>query len=323
MVINMKDKKQSVAVICSILASALFGLSFMFTKKTVTQVSSLSLLAWRFTFAFVAMSICALFRVIKLDLRKKSIKPLLVIAIFQPVLYFIGETYGIQLTTSSESGAIVACLPIITICMSALLLHEPPTKLQTVSIIVSVAGVILIVISKGLNASLNVWGYLLLLMAMLSDSLYVIKARKAANYTSAEKTYIMAAMGMVVFMSAAFVEHSINGTTAMFLSLPFKDTDFLIGLLYLSICCSVIAFLLTNYSIGIIGANRAASFAGVTTIVSVLAGVVFLNEDFSVIQGIGTLLVLVGVYGANKMPANAVEVKMEDIEARSYKDERK
>lgn len=313
----MKNKKESIAVLCSVMASALFGLSFMFTKKTVTEVSSLSLLAWRFTFAFIAMSICALFRIIKLDLRRKSIKPLLVIAIFQPVLYFIGETYGIQLTTSSESGAIVACLPLITICMSSILLHEPPTKLQTISIIVSVVGVVLIVISKGLNASLNVWGYLLLLMAMLSDSLYVIKARKASNYTSAEKTYIMAAMGTVTFMSAALVENALGGTTNEFLSLPFINMDFLTGTLYLSICCSVIAFLLTNYSIGIIGANRAASFAGVTTIVSVLAGVVFLHEDFSLIQGVGTILVLVGVYGANKMPPNAIEVDMEEFEAHS------
>ncbi len=313
----MKNKKESIAVLCSVMASALFGLSFMFTKKTVTEVSSLSLLAWRFTFAFIAMSICALFRIIKLDLRRKSIKPLLVIAIFQPVLYFIGETYGIQLTTSSESGAIVACLPLITICMSSILLHEPPTKLQTISIIVSVVGVVLIVISKGLNASLNVWGYLLLLMAMLSDSLYVIKARKASNYTSAEKTYIMAAMGTVTFMSAALVENALGGTTNEFLSLPFINMDFLTGTLYLSICCSVIAFLLTNYSIGIIGANRAASFAGVTTIVSVLAGVVFLHEDFSLIQGVGTILVLVGVYGANKIPPNAIEVDMEEFEAHS------
>ncbi len=315
----MKNKKESIAVLCSITASALFGLSFMFTKKTVSEVSSLSLLAWRFTFAFIAMSICALLKIIKLDLKRKSIKPLLVIAVFQPVLYFIGETYGIQLTTSSESGAIVACLPLITICMSALMLHEPPTKLQTISIIVSVVGVVLIVISKGLNASLNVWGYLLLLMAMLSDSLYVIKARKASNYTSAEKTYIMAAMGTATFMSAALVENALSGTTGEFLSLPFTNMDFLTGILYLSICCSVIAFLLTNYSLGIIGANRAASFAGVTTIVSVLAGVVFLHEDFSLIQGAGTILVLVGVYGANKMPPNAVEVNMEELEAHSAK----
>lgn len=315
----MKNKKETIAVIYSIMASILFGLSFMFTKKTVTEVSSLSLLAWRFTFAFAAMSICALFRIIKLDLRRKSIKPLLVIAIFQPVLYFIGETYGIQLTTSSESGAIVACLPLITICMSALVLHEPPTKQQTISIIVSVVGVVSIVISKGLNASLNVWGYLLLLMAMISDSLYVIKARKASNYTSAEKTYIMAAMGTVVFMSAALVENTLSKTMLEFLSLPFTNIDFLTGTLYLSICCSVIAFLLTNYSLGIIGANRASSFAGVTTIVSVLAGVVFLHEDFSPIQGIGTILVLIGVYGANKMPPNAIEINMDELEKYSAK----
>ena len=64
--------------------------------------------------------------------------------------------------------------------------------------------------------------------------------------------------------------------------------------------------MLRNYSISEIGATRTASFAVLATVVSVVAGVVFLNEPFSFAQGVATVLVLAGVYGANHIPKNAV-----------------
>ena len=47
-----------------------------------------------------------------------------------------------------------------------------------------------------------------------------------------------------------------------------------------------------------------------------VAGVLFLHEGFSIWQGAGTVLVLAGVYGANRMPKNAVPLEnMETLEA--------
>ena len=181
---------------------------------------------------------------------------------------------------------------------------------------VSVLGVLIIVLVKGLSASLNPLGYLLLVVAMFSDSLFVIFSRKAAAYTSTEKTFIMSAMGALVFTLCALVEHGTAGTLREFVLLPFVNRDFLFSLLYLSVGCSVVAFVLCNYGISIIGATRSASFAALTTIVSVVAGVLFLHEGFSIWQGAGTVLVLAGVYGANRMPKNAVPLEnMETLEA--------
>ena len=175
---------------------------------------------------------------------------------------------------------------------------------------------LIIVLVKGLSASLNPLGYLLLVVAMFSDSLFVIFSRKAAAYTSTEKTFIMSAMGALVFTLCALVEHGTAGTLREFVLLPFVNRDFLFSLLYLSVGCSVVAFVLCNYGISIIGATRSASFAALTTIVSVVAGVLFLHESFSIWQGAGTVLVLAGVYGANRMPKNAVPLEnMETLEA--------
>ncbi len=319
---KQKVSKQLIAMACAMMSSILFGLSFMFVKQSVNEVSTFTLLSWRFLFAFFGMCICALFGVLKLNLRGKPLKPLLLIAFFQPILYYIVETWGIALTTATESGIVIACIPIVTLILSALMLKEPPTKRQAFSIVLSVAGIFIMILIKGLSASLNPLGYLLLFVTILSAGLYVIYSRKAVDYTSTEKTFIMSAAGAVVFTICALIEHASAGTLREFALLPFVNHDFLISLLYLSVACSVIATMLRNYSISAIGATRTASFAVLTTVVSVVAGVVFLNEPFSFAQGVATVLVLIGVYGANHMPKNAVPLEnMETLEALREKEE--
>ena len=83
--------KSSVAMACAMMSSLLFGLSFIFVKQSVNEVSTFTLLSWRFLFAFFGMCICVLFGLLKINLRGKPLKPLLV-ALCSPCIYFIAET---------------------------------------------------------------------------------------------------------------------------------------------------------------------------------------------------------------------------------------
>lgn len=51
-----------------------------------------------------------------------------------------------------------------------------------------------------------------------------------------------------------------------------------------------------NVAISKIGVNRASSFSGVATVVSIIAGALFLGESFSLVQRIGAAVILLGVY---------------------------
>lgn len=295
----MKKEKVLVGIVSILICEVLFGFSFLFTKQLTNAVSPFTLLSWRFITAFAAMNALALTRLIKIDFRNKRFLSLFSIAIFQPVIYFIGETFGVKLTTASESGVIIACYPIVALLVSTIVLKEPPTKQQVTGIGIAAAGIMMIVLMKGLEASLNPLGYILLLLALLSYSMYSVNSQKAAEFTNTEKTYAMIALGALVFTAAAIVENAVSGTIKEFILLPFSNIEYLIGFLYLGVGCSAAAFFLYNVAISTIGTNRAASFAGLSTIVTVIAGIIILKESFSLIQGAGTVLVLGGVYLAN------------------------
>ena len=114
-----------------------------------------------------------------------------------------------------------------------------------------------------------------------------------------EITYIMLAVGATVFILLAIFEAVLNHNFENLLTLPFVNMDFLIVILYQGIGCSVIAFFLSNIAISKIGVNRTASFIGISTVVSIVAGALILKENFSVYQLIGAIVIIMGVYVAN------------------------
>jgi drug/metabolite transporter (DMT)-like permease len=247
----LSKNKVALGVVSIIVCEVLFGFSFLFTKTATASVSALTLLSWRFVTAFVMMSLCALAGIIKLDFRHKSISPLVLVAFFHPVLYFIGETAGIQITTASESGAIIACIPVVAILMSIIILKELPTRLQSVGVAISIAGVVVIVLAKGGGVAFSPLGYLLLLSAVFSYGLFSVFSQKTVQFSSAEKTYAMVVLGALVFTVGALVENARGGTLAGFISLPLHDTGLLTAILYLGVGCSVLAFFLNNVSLAL------------------------------------------------------------------------
>ncbi|WP_056949871.1 DMT family transporter [Lacticaseibacillus nasuensis] len=277
----------------------LYGLSYIFTKQATAVASPLALLGWRFLLAFVVMSGLIVVGVIHVSFKGKRLRPLLLVALFDPVLYFIGETFGISHTTASESGVFLACIPVAALLASAWLLHKYPTRLQVIGILITLIGVIVTVLAAGASASLSLIGYLFLLLAVVTYALYSVYVDKASAYTGIEITYIMLTAGAVVFVTMALIEALEHGNPQALFSLPVKHPSFAVAVAYQGIGSSVLALFLSNFAIAQIGVNKTASFIGISTVVSIIAGVLLLGEAFSSAQLIGAAVIICGVYTAN------------------------
>ncbi len=304
----MEDKKSNNLIIgcmCALGCEIFFGLSYVFTKQATDSASELSLLGWRFLLAFIVMTILILLGIVKINLKGKPIKNVLLVALFSPVIYFIGETIGISNTTASESGVFLACIPVASLAASTLILHKKPSKIQVIGILITLMGVIVTVLVVGIESSLSIIGYLFLLIAVVSYALYSVFVEKAFDYTGIEITYVMLTAGAIVFTILAIVESSVKGNVNVLISLPIRNSDFLIAILYQGIGCSIIAFFLSNMAIAKIGVNRTSSFIGVSTVVSIISGALLLRESFSIYQIIGAIIIIVGVYVSN---TNNIEV---------------
>lgn len=277
----------------------LYGLSYIFTKQATNQASVLALLGWRFVIAFVVMSGLIAVGFVHIDLRGKAVKPLLLVSLFNPVLYFVGETVGISHTTASESGVFLACIPVASLLASTLILHKRPSRQQVIGILMTLVGVIITVVAAGTQTSLSVVGYLFLLLAVGTYALYSVFVEKAKSYTGIEITYLMLAAGAIVFSVLAVGEAVGQGNVGTLLRLPLANMKFLEAVLYQGIGSSVIALFLSNFAIAKIGVNQTSSFIGISTVVSIVAGIFILGEQFNGYQFLGAAVIILGVYVAN------------------------
>ena len=290
-------------IILQIIAEVMFGLSFMFTKEATSAASPLQLLSWRFTLAAALFIILIRLGIFKADFRGKDLKAALPLGLLHPICYFLCENKGIELTSASESGTIIATIPIFTLLFSMIFLKIKPDRRQTAGILITISGVLILVLSQGSKPTFNLTGYLLLFGSVISYGLFAVKSAKTERFTSVEKAVIMIFSGAVFFTAAAVITELIGGTFSDYIRMPFTDRAFLYAILYLGIGSSIIAFTCNNYGIETLGTTASSSFAGISTLISVLAGVVFLHEPFSLLQGAATLLIIAGVFIANRAPA--------------------
>lgn len=298
----MKEVNKRSLILGSLAAlgsEGLYGLSYIFTKQATNQASVLALLGWRFVIAFVVMGGLILVGFVHIDLRGKTVKPLLLVSLFNPVLYFVGETVGISHTTASESGVFLACIPVASLLASTLILHRRPSRQQVIGILMTLVGVIITVVAVGTQTSLSLMGYLFLSLAVGTYALYSVFVEKATDYTGIEITYLMLAAGAVVFSTLAVGEAAGQGNIGALLRLPVVNLKFLEAILYQGIGSSVIALFLANFAISKIGVNQTSSFIGISTVVSIVAGMVILGEQFNGYQFLGATIIILGVYVAN------------------------
>ena len=302
----MHKKTHTLSLVFALLASAIFGMSFMFSKLALEVAKPTVLLAFRFLIAFTAMSLVILVNALvgktrgrplfAFSLRGKPIGSLVLLGLIQPVLYFFCENYGILYTSSAIAGTIIAVVPIACIVTDVLILHERVTRRQVICAVLCIGGVALI--SVGGAMMVSALGMLFLVLTMLSDTLYYgISHNAAKRFTPFEMTYVMFIVGMVVFIPGGLIYA--GGLHSPLITGPMHDGGFWVAVLYLGLLSSVLAYGLLNFANSHLSVSETSLFSNVTTVVSVLAGVVLLKEPFSVWQMLGVAVILVCVFVAN------------------------
>lgn len=291
--------------------SVIFGFSFLFTKGALDYLTPNLLLALRFWMATLVLTALRLAGVIRFSFRGRPLGGIMALAFFQPIVYFICETAGVNLTSSSEAGLMIALIPIVVAMFAGIFLKERPSVLQAVCIVVSVAGVALIVLggnAPGMEArSGHLLGLLALLGAVVSAAAYNILSRHLSDrFSPVEITFVMMWTGALFFTLLSLGEHVVAGRIADIWSELVQGLAHggaLLAVLYLGVLSSVVAFFCLNYTLSRIEASRAAVFANLTTVVSVVAGVLLRGEVFRWYHLAGGLLILAGVYGTNRFAA--------------------
>ena len=279
------------------LGQIIWGFSVLFSKVALQTAPPDVLLSIRFLLAALMMTLMIVFGKEKVSFRGKKWKPLLLLAVAEPI-YFYFESYGILYTNATFAGVVLAVVPVVAIVLAIVFLKEFPTKRQAVFCLLPVAGVMLMTASGNSLGIIQPIGVAFLMGACLSSAAYKTANRKSAEeYTPFERTYAVILFCAVIFTLAAFC--TVKGDFSAYLK-PLSEPAFLFSVLMLSVFCSVACNLLVNYAAGRMSVVKLSSLGSLTTLCSMFAGALFLNEPLTPGLLLGSVLILVGIRQVTK-----------------------
>jgi len=294
-VIKIRSAK---AEICAALGNILWGFSFLFTKVGLSVAPDPNvMLAHRFLLSSLFMGILILTGRSKVCFKGKNWRPVVLLLLMQ-VCYYLFETNSLLYSSTTIAGLVLAVVPVVTIGTGALFLREYPTRRQALFCIMPVAGVMIMTVSGQKLGAVTPLGLFLLLLTLLSSAFYKTANRKAAQEFSAfERTFLVLTISAVTFSIMGM--KAVNWDVAAFAA-PLLQGKYLFSVLSLSLLCSIVANMLVNFASGQMSVFKVASFGSLSTLCSVMAGVLFLKEPMSLGLALGAVLILVGIRQVTK-----------------------
>jgi len=208
------------------------------------------------------------------------------------------ETLGISMTTNIMAGTILALAPIFSCISEELILCEKSSWAKRVFLGIGIIGVLYITINTDtLDGQNTVVGIAFVLLAVISGCIYSAFSRKASKaFAPIEITYVSCMLGTVVFNVVNVIRHIYIGDITTYFS-PYFDMGNMIGFIFLAVLSTIVATLMGNYTLKKITVSSYAAFCGISTLVTVILGVIFNNETIYMYHIIGFALIFIRIIG--------------------------
>ncbi|WP_251358790.1 DMT family transporter [Kangiella sp. TOML190] len=219
------------------------------------------------------------------------------LALCEPCLYFIFESYALTFTTASEAGMVTALQPLLIAVAAFYFLKEKISGRTIVGCLLAMAGVVWLTLAGGSSEhASNPWlGNLLELGAIASATVYCLLARKLAQrYSPIFLTLLQTVAGTIFFLPLLFIQ-----TEAVSFNVSVQAV---FAILFLAFGVNIFAFTCYNYAFKTMPANRVGSLMNLLPLGTLFFGWLLLGETLAPMQYAAAGLVLLGVIWSQTKP---------------------
>ena len=279
-----------IGILSLIFAMFIWASSFVALKSAMNDLGPFTVIFFRMLIA----SLCFLYFIkgfLKYDFSKKDIKFILLLALFEPCLYFIFESKALQLTSASQAGMITSLMPIITAMVAGYFLKEIISKQMILGSLIAMSGAIWLSLqgTSSLDAPNPLLGNFLEFLAMLCAAFYTVTVRYLSDrYSALFITAIQVFIGTVFFIPLFLYEYiniGLNMTVESFLWVA-----------YLGVVVTLGGYGLYNYALTKIEASKASIFIYLIPVFTLFLAYFMLNEKLSSLEFIACFIILFGVF---------------------------
>jgi len=269
----------------------LWGMSFVWTAVVLEVYPPVTVIFLR-----LLISCCFLFLFVYLTgrmqrIRKEDIWLFLGSALFNPFFYFIGENYGVLLTSPTISAVIIATIPLFAPVAAFVYLRERLNPLNITGIIVSFVGILVMLVSPDLSFQTAPLGVLALIFAVFSAVAYAVFLKKlTSRYSSLFIISVQNLLGILYFSPIFFIVEWDHFRTVQ------PGPVVIASLFALAVLCSSVAFVLFTVAVREIGVARSNVFANLIPVFTGVFSFFVIAEQLGIQKIMGIIIVVAGLF---------------------------
>lgn len=225
-------------------------------------------------------------------IQRQDLGKFILLAFFEPFIYFICETFGLKLTGSPTlSAMVIATIPLFSIGAGIFFFKEKIGLINIGGILLSLVGIVLVAMEKGELGTHFIWGVVLLVIAVIAEVGHAsITKSLAGNYPSQTIVMYQFLIGSI-YLFPLFLWKGLNGFN---LELYF-DGDVWYPIICLAVLCSSLAFSLWVSTIKNLGVARSSIFSALIPVAAALIAWAIGHETLNQRQWLGIAYSTVGV----------------------------
>lgn len=275
--------------VIAILVIIAWGASFPCTRLLLDAgISPTEIFVYRSAIAYLGLLVFSRFKVSLWGWKDEALAVLC--GLTGGALYFVLQNIALKLTLLSDVVIVIAVNPLLTTILAAIFLKDEHFSLKVLlGSMVAFAGVAVVTFRDGFVWGNGLLGNILAFLAALSWACYcIILKRVQGRHSTLSITRKVMIYGTLCALPVMLFEPVTPISTLL-------RTDVLLNMLFLALICSMAAFFIWNLVIKKIGAIRSSNYLYLDPIVSIIMGVIVLNERVGLVAVVGCALVLLGV----------------------------
>ncbi len=224
-------------------------------------------------------------------IKTKDLKFFVSLSFFQPFLYFIGESFGLQLISSTIVAVILSTIPIFTSIVAYFTYNEKPRLTTLLGMVISIFGICVMILDGNMNLKISPWGILLLLLAITAAIGYSFTLKNlVTKYSATNIVFYQNSIGIIYFIPVLLIFNYNKITNFEF------NTDALLAILQLAVFASTLAFILFSNGLKQLGPVTSNIFVNIIPVFTALFSFLMGMEDIGFKQIISIIIVISGLF---------------------------
>lgn len=286
----MRSRKELNIYLPVFLAMVFWSFSFIWYKQVFNYYDPVTVIVLRLVIAVPLLFILSLATGKLQRISRKDFKWFILLGFFEPFLYFLGECYGVRLVTPTLASIIISLIPLLAPIPARILFREKFSATNYFGLLVSVAGVILVIMGEQSSQPVSLAGVLLMLLAVFSAIGHSIFVRKLSeNYNTFTIVTYQSTFGLIYFIPL-FAFLGLNDFVQ-----THHTFSMLLPVIKLAIFASTFAFLLFVYSIQHMGMAKTNAFVNLIPVFTAVLAFLILKEGFNMLKILGIAVVIAGL----------------------------